>query len=201
MEREPVAFERPVRVPAPSRRGCSLRPVSRPSPIRVFALLLAALLVGLSGCGSGDEGVSLTAGEPQTVSAAQLSDFAGDADAPVYWLGERLGSKYELTETDSGRIYVRYLRGDAKAGDPRASFVTVATYPSEDGVAKLRDAARAQEGAELGRAGDGAVLLADPSATSAYLAYPGGDVQVELYSPEPGQARRLAAAGAVREVP
>jgi hypothetical protein len=164
-------------------------------------LLAAVVLVGLAGCGSGGDSVSLTAGEPEVVSAPQLSEFAADADAPVYWLGERLGSSYELTETDSGRIYVRYLRGDAKAGDRRASFITVATYPSEDGAAKLRRAADAKGDAELGRTGDGAVLLADPSATSAYLAYPGGDVQVELYSPEPGQARRLAVAGAVREVP
>jgi hypothetical protein len=164
-------------------------------------LLVAVLLVGLAGCGSSDDGVALTAGEPKVVSASQLSDFAGAADVPVYWLGERLGSKYELTETETGRIFVRYLRGDATAGDPRSSFDTVATYPSAGGAAKLRHAARAQGGAELGRAADGAVLLADPAATSAYLAYPDGDVQVELYSPEPGQAKRLAVAGAVREVP
>jgi len=175
--------------------------VLRPSPIRVFAILLAVLLVGLSGCGSSGDSISLTAGEPEVVSTAQLSDFAAGAEGPIYWLGERLGSRYELTETDSGRIYVRYLRGDAKAGDPRSSFITVATYPSQDGAAKLRRAAEAGGGAELGRTGDGAVLLADPAATSAYLAYPDGDVQVELYSPEPGQARRLAVAGAVREVP
>jgi hypothetical protein len=158
-------------------------------------------LVGLAGCGSSDDGVTLTAGEPKVVSASQLSDFAGAADAPVYWLGERVGSRYELTETDSGRIYVRYLHGDAKVGDPRSSFDTVATYPVEDGVAKLRHAARTQGGAELGRAADGAVLLADPAATSAYRAYPDGEVQVELYNPEPGQAKRLAVAGAVREIP
>lgn len=87
------------------------------------------------------------------------------------------------------------------AGDPRSSFVTVATYPSEDGVAKLRRSARTQAGTKLGRAADGATLLGDPSATSAYLAYPGGDAQVEVYDPEPGQALRLASAGAVREVP
>ncbi len=175
--------------------------MSRPRPIPLLLVLVAVLGAALCGCGSSGDGVSLTAGEPEVVSASQLSDFAGDADSPVYWLGERLGSRYELTETAKGRIYVRYLRGDAKAGDPRSSFITVATYPSEDGVAKLRQAAGAGGGAELSRTGDGAVLLADPAATSAYLAYPDGDAQVELYSPMPGQARRLAVAGAVREVP
>jgi hypothetical protein len=173
----------------------------RRSPIPFLLTAAVVLLVGLCGCDSSNDGVSLAPGEPEVVSASQLSEFADGADGPVYWLGERLGSKYELTETAKGRIYVRYLRGDARVGDSRSSFITVATYPSEDGVAKLRQAADAGGGAELGRTGDGAVLLADPSATSAYLAYPGGDVQVELYSPEPGQARRLAAAGAVREVP
>lgn len=175
--------------------------MSRRNPIPLLVATVALLLGGLVGCGSSDNSISLTAGEPEVVSASQLSDFAGDGGGPVYWLGERLGSRYELTETAKGRIYVRYLRGDAEAGDPRSSFITVATYPSEDGVAKLRQAAEAGGGAELGRSGDGAVLLADPAATSAYLAYPDGDAQVELYSPVPGQARRLAVAGAVREVP
>ncbi len=170
-------------------------------PISTAAVLAVGLLAGLGGCGAGDDGVSLSPGEPQLVSPAQLSEFAGAAEIPVYWLGERVGARYELTETAAGRIYVRYLRGDAVAGDPRSSFVTVATYPSEDGAAKLRRAARSGDGARLSRAADGATLLAAPASPSAYLAYPGGDVQVELYSSVPGQALRLASAGAVREVP
>lgn len=165
-----------------------------------LVVLAAALLAGFAGCGSAGDSTSLSAGGPRLVSAAWLSEFASEANTPVYWLGERIGSRYELTETDAGRIYVRYLRGDAEAGDPRSSFVTVGTYPSEDGVAKLRQTARA-EGAKLGRAADGSTLLGDPSSTSAYLAYPGGDAQVEVYGPAPGQALRLASAGAVREVP
>jgi hypothetical protein len=168
--------------------------------VPLLVVLAAALLAGFAGCGSGGDSTSLSAGEPRLVSASRLSEFASEANTPVYWLGERIGSRYELTETDAGRIYVRYLRGDAEAGDPRSSFVTVGTYPSEDGVAKLRQTARAQEGAKLGRAADGSTLLGDPSSTSAYLAYPGGDAQVEVYSPVPGQALRLASAGAVREV-
>ncbi|HEX4669346.1 MAG TPA: hypothetical protein VH275_05170 [Solirubrobacterales bacterium] len=173
-----------------------------PSRRSIPLLFLAgALLAGFGGCGSGGDSTSLSAGEPELVSPSQLSEFAGEANTPVYWLGERVGAKYELTETDAGRIYVRYLRGNAEADDPRSSFVTVGTYPSEDGIAKLRQAARAQEGAKLGRAADGSTLLGDPSSTSAYLVYPGGDTQVEVYSPVPGQALRLASAGAVREVP
>jgi hypothetical protein len=161
--------------------------------------LVAAVVVWLA---RGDDSVSVTAGEPQTVSASQLSDFAAERETPIYWLGERSGAEYELTETPAGRVYVRYLTGGAEAGDPRATFITVGTYPDGDGVAALRKAARQQGGAKLGKTDDGAVLLVDPTEpNNAHLAYPGANLQIEVYSPAPGQALRLASRGAVQPVP
>lgn len=145
---------------------------------------------------------SSVAEEPEAVPVTQLSEFAADQSKPVYWLGERPNETYELTETPSGRVYIRYLTGDAEAGDERATFVTVGTYPDGDGIAQLRRAAREQEGAELGKTDDGAVLLIDPtSPNNAHLAYPGANLQIEVYSPVPGQALRLASRGAVQPVP
>jgi len=160
--------------------------------------LVVAVVVWL-GRGSDSEPA---ANEPELVSATQLSAFADEHGKPVYWLGERQGAKYELTETPGGRVYLRYLRGNADAGDTRASFVTVATYPASNGVAALRRAAHERSGAELGRTKDGAVLLIDPSSPdNAHLAYPDADLQIEVYSPDPGEALRLAAKGDVRPVP
>jgi hypothetical protein len=140
--------------------------------------------------------------EPEVVSVSQLSEFAAEQDTPVYWLGPRQGAGYELTDTSSGRIYVRYLTGGAEAGDRRAKFITVATYQEEDGLAALRRAAGEAQGARLAKTDDGAVLLIDPtSPDNAHLAYPGANVQIEVYSPVPGEALRLAARGAVRPVP
>jgi glucose/arabinose dehydrogenase len=137
---------------------------------------------------------------PRVVSAAQLSDFAAGLGEPVYWIGPRRGARYELTETSAGRVYVRYLRDGAEAGDKRPDFVTVATYPGEDGVAKLRQTAGDRKGA-LARTADGGLLLTDPSSPdSVYLAYPGTDIQVEVYSPLPSHALRLASRGEVRQV-
>lgn len=149
-----------------------------------------------------DDDSSPAAAEPEAVAATQLSELAAEQSTPVYWLGERPNERYELTESSSGRVYIRYLKGDAEAGDERAAFVTVATYPSDDGIAELRRAAREQEGAKLGRTEDGAVLLVDPSSpNNAHLAYPGPNLQIEVYSPVPGQALRLASKGAVQTVP
>ena len=140
--------------------------------------------------------------EPTAMTASDLSEFAAEKDAPVYWLGERSNADYELTDSESGRIYIRYLMDGADAGDERAKFITVATYPSEDGVAALRKAAREGSGAKLGKTDDGAVLLIDPTSPhNAHLAYPGANLQIEVYSPVPGEALRLAAGGDVEPVP
>jgi hypothetical protein len=174
--------------------------MSKRHPITVLALVLASSAF-LVACGGGDNEVSLTPGKAQIVSASELADFAAESDAPIYWVGEREGAEYELTETASGRIYIRYLRGGAEAGDPRSKFLTVGTYPAKNGVAALRRVARSTEGAKLKRTRDGALLMIDPSSEdNVHLAYPGGETQVEVYSRVPGQALLVSAAGKVREV-
>jgi hypothetical protein len=161
----------------------------------VVALFLAA-------CGSGDDKVSLTPGQPQILSTSQLSDFAGEQSQPVYWLGARDDTELEVTDTPQGRIYIRYLTGGAEAGDPRAKFLTVGTYPSKNGTAALQVALAHRAGARLTRTDNGALLLVDPAAPkNAHLAYPGEGVQVEVFSPVPGAALRLASAGDVQPVP
>jgi hypothetical protein len=160
--------------------------------------LIAAVVVWLV---RGNDSSS-TVGEPEIVTATQLSEFAADNGAPVYWLGERRNESYELTDTPSGRVYIRYLTGGAEVGDERANFVTVATYPDGDGIATLRKAAHERKGSKLGKTDDGAVLLIDPtSPVNAHLAYPGANLQIEVYSPVPGEALRLAARGDVQKVP
>lgn len=160
--------------------------------------LIAAVVVWITR----DDSSSPTPGEPTAVTTSELSDFAAEQGTPVYWLGERGDDTYELTDSSSGRVYVRYLPEGTNAGDERADFVTVATYPSADGVAELRKAAREEAGAKLGKTDDGAVLLIDPtSPNNAHLAYRGANLQIEVYSPVPGEALRLAARGAVRPVP
>ncbi len=141
-------------------------------------------------------------GEPEAVTATQLSEFAAERGKPVYWLGERRDDTYELTDSTSGPVYIRYLTGGAEAGDERAKFITVATYPTDNGVAALRKAAGEQSGAKLAKTDDGAVLLIDPSSPdNAHLAYRGANLQIEVYSPVPGEALRLAARGDVQPVP
>lgn len=160
--------------------------------------LIAAVVVWITR----DDSSSSEPGQPKAVTSSELSDFADEQGTPVYWLGERGDDNYELTDSTSGRVYIRYLPEGTDAGDERADFVTVATYPANNGVAELRKAAREETGAKLGKTDDGAVLLIDPaSPNNAHLAYRGANLQIEVYSPVPGEALRLAARGAVRPVP
>ena len=171
-------------------------------PVRGVQTLLCVALLALGATwstGCGDD--SPAAGEARIVSAEELGDFAASADFPIYWLGERGGAEIELSEEASGRVYVRYLDPGTEPGADKAAFLTVGTYPSEDGVAEMRRAARSGDGTVAARTDDGAVLLVDPSSSkSAHLAYPDAGPQIEVYSPRPGQALRLASRGAVRPV-
>ncbi len=176
--------------------------MSKPQRTLLAVLVIALLAVIAISVFHDDDQAASAPGAPEIVSPAELADFAAESGREIYWIGPRSGARYELTDAPQGRIYVRYLRGGAEAGDERADFVTVATYPAEDAVARLRQAARDQPGAELGRTADGAVLLTEPSSPlNAYVAYPGADLQVEVFSPLPDHARRLAARGEVQRVP
>jgi hypothetical protein len=97
-------------------------------------------------------------------------------------------------------VFVRYLTGGAAVGDGSPDFVTVGTYPQADAVATLR-AAAASQGAETIRVAGGGLAYIDPDrATSAYVAFPRADVQIEVYAPEAAQVERLVRGGKVAAV-
>jgi hypothetical protein len=134
------------------------------------------------------------------LSEGGLIDRANASGARVYWVGPRAGAAYELTITASRRAFVRYLPRGVHPGDPRPDFLTVGTYPLPTGVEALRRAGRAS-GAELIRLPGGALAYTSHQRpTSAYLARPGWDYQVEVYDPKPGEAMRLVLGGDVKQV-
>lgn len=165
------------------------------------AVVLVAIAVVLAAQGSGqgdDAGVVDTS--PHFVDSSDLTALEGSLGHEVYWAGERPPAQLELTEEADGSVYLRYLPPGVEAGDSRAQFLTVGTYLVADAVGALRRTA-AKEGAALERANDGAAILVNPTSEgSVYLAYPGSDLQVEVYDPAPGRALELIRAGAIRPV-
>src|SRR5215210_5094621 len=136
---------------------------------------------------------------PALVSQARLEALASTG-SPVYWAGPREGFAYELTTTPSGRVFVRYLPRGVAAGNPRASFLTVATYPAAGSFEKLKQAAQ-QPGTHSARLDkDGLAVFAPARSSSVYISYPGADYQVEVYAPSLDSARRLVESGSIKPI-
>jgi hypothetical protein len=133
------------------------------------------------------------------VSLADLQKLAASTSLPLYWAGPRAGTRYELTRTGSGAVYVRYLPRGAEAGE-RDPALTVVTYPVQDALASIENAATSAGSSRIELPGGGLAVVNPARSTNIHFAYPGQDVQVEVYSPQPGVARRLVTSGAVRSL-
>jgi hypothetical protein len=144
---------------------------------------------------SGDRSFAGTA--PQLVTTAQLQSLAHASSTPIYWAGPRPGYAYELTETASGRVFVRYLPKGVVAGDRRASFLTVGTYPDARGFASLERAAARADTNSVRLPHEGIAVIYKRAPTSVYVGQRGRDVQVEIYDPLPENARTLGLSGDV----
>lgn len=164
------------------------------------AVVFAATLVGwlLVNHGRG-EPTGVAAG-PAVVSTAQLASAAHSLGRPIYWAGPRDDSSYELTVTDSGRVYVRYLPRGTAAGDRRADFLTVGTYLGDHAYEDLKKVSTGPP-VHSNLLDDGALLVApERLPKSVYLAYPNGQFQVEVYDAAAGTARTLALNGLITQI-
>jgi len=169
----------------------------------IAVALAAAFLVWLLVIRSDDESstgpVKAGAG-PALGSEADLATLAGKLHHPVFWAGDQPDTRLEITDTKDGRVYARYLTGDAEVGDPRPGFLTVGTYPFKDAFGALEKAAK-ESGATVQHGDNGALIVTNKSRpTSVYIAYPDQDLQIEVYDPSPERALSIATSGDVTPV-
>lgn len=157
-------------------------------------LVLVAVVLAAAG-GGGDEDAAPGGAAPHLVDREEIAAVEGSLGHPVYWAGERPPDRLELEREPGGNVFLRYLPPGVEAGDPRAGFLTVGTYPFADPVAGLEQTA-AKSGGSLRTAADGARILVSPSSDSVYLAYPESELQVEVYDPA-GAALDLVEAGEI----
>lgn len=137
---------------------------------------------------------------PALVTRAQLEHLPKVVDQPVYWAGPKSGYSYELTRTSSGRIFVRYLPSGVAAGDPRPNFLVVGTYLRPGSFADLKRAANRPGSGFVKLPHSGLMVFASDKPKSVYLGYPGGNYQVEVFSPSSGTARGLVLNGTIMPV-
>ena len=194
-------------------------PRSRQAPIRIGAVVALALAIafvvwlvvrGNNNSSSTAKTSPATATKPskttrpprETVKAANVQTLRALARAsghPIYWAGPQPKVKYELTQVTDGRIYIRYL---PKAVPIRTKHVypIVATYPVPNAYKAVRTAAK-ESGAVTFRTNRGGLAVYNQSAaTNIYFAFPGSKYQVEVFDPNPSQARKLVRSGTIRPI-
>ena len=137
----------------------------------------------------------LAAPSAKIVSAADLKAAARSASFPVYWAGPKAGSAYELSQT-SGRFYIRYLPAGTKAG-ANVSALTVGTYPVDKAFSVVQGLAARSGSVQVPVTGGAIAFYAKSSPTSVYIAFPGANVEVEVFDPSPAGARQLVTSGKI----
>ncbi len=131
-------------------------------------------------------------------TADQLPTLAAAQGHTVYWAGPLAGKQYELTLSGTS-FYVRYLPPSEAAGSTNP-FLTVATYVKTGAYADLVSGAKA-EGAQSDKLEGGALVMStSKTATSAYFAFDGSDLLMEVFDPEPGRAYELISTGAIQPI-
>jgi hypothetical protein len=171
----------------------------------VIALAVAALVWLLFIKGDDDNSGSTEAGATKTVqvvTADQLLGAIAGVGFPAYWVGERPDVQYEVTRISGSRnqVYVRYLPPDAEA-ETKDPYLTVGSYRVKDAYGVTQRQANQPGGSSsFPIDGDGIALPNGADPRSVYVAYPGIDVQIEVYSPDAGESLQLVRSGALTPI-
>ena len=139
-------------------------------------------------------------GVPVETTVKDLQATAASADRPIYWAGSGPGTRLELTETKAGKTFVRYLPRGVAVADKHPSFLTVATYPFRRAYAATAESSRQTTMVRARTLGGGLAVWSKKRPSNVYLAYPGSDVLVEVFSPGGMLGQRLVLAGKVSAV-
>jgi hypothetical protein len=133
---------------------------------------------------------------PTAATIAGLRALVSASRHPVYWAGPQTGGTAELSELSDGRIYVRYLPKGVAVG-AQQPFLTIGTYPVQDAFSAVQAIAKRPGATQIKLSGGGLAVIDPAHPTSVYLAYPHGNVEVEVFDPSPARARQLVSTGAI----
>ena len=178
--------------------------VTRNRRLRLGAIIAVAVAVGFLAwliLKDGDDNKSneSAGGGPTAATVPQLRGLATSVGHPVYWAGARRSetATYELSRTSNGNIYIRYLPEGIGVGVPRPDYLTVGTYPFKNAINALKRLSRKQGTVTRQLKGGGLAVANAPGAQNIYFAYPGEDVQVEVFHPTAGRASQLVTSGRI----
>ena len=182
---------------------------ARDPRVRVGAVVAVAILVAIvvwllvrnndNGGGSGAVATGPAIG-PVAASQDRLRQLADQEGHDVYWIGPEDNTTYELTRTSAGRIFVRYLPKGVPVGVDKADYTIVGTYPVPDATSVLQGLAEKSGENKLSVPNGGIAVYSSSQPTNVYVAYPGSNLQIEVFDPSAERAQRLVTSGQVEPV-
>jgi hypothetical protein len=180
----------------------TLPPWARNPQVRLGVIVAVAVLVALGVWllvrGGGDNGSSTTASNASIGPVAASQDrLSIDEGHPIYWIGPMSDTTYELTRTSNGRIFIRYLPHGVPVGTTKADYTIVGTYPVPNATGVLEGLAKKPGEQKLSVPGGGIAVYSTSQPTNVYVAYPGSNLQIEVFDPSPDRAQRIVTSGQV----
>ena len=128
----------------------------------------------------------------------ELKALASSLGHPIYWAGPRANTTYELWQTPRGYTFIRYLPAGVAIGSEGGRYLIVATYPMKNAFEITRTSAAKGHGTvRMKLPNGGTAAYAKQHTTNVYVAYPSGNVQIEVYDPSPNAAPRLVKSGRI----
>ena len=185
-------------------------PWARRPDVRVGAVVAVAIAVafvvwllvrgGDSNTASNPSTATTQAVGPVATTPAKLRALSVELGHSVYWAGPIPNRTYELTRTTDNRVFIRYLPKDVPVGIRQAKYTIIGTYPVDNAFKVLRQLAKKPGEKTFSAPVSGFAVYSEAQPNNVYLAYPGSNLQIEVYDPSPQQARRLITSGQVAAV-
>jgi hypothetical protein len=166
----------------------------------VATAIVAGIAVWLIFRGDGDQPNAPARPAAVAASPSQLRALPGQLGHDVFWAGSQRDFTYELTKTNRGKVFVRYLPPGVELNDPRPNFLTVGTYPRSGAYPTLRKFSKTPDAVSKPLAGGGIAVYSRAAPQSVYVAYPDSDLQIEVYAPGSSRALRLVLSGQVKPI-
>lgn len=167
-----------------------------PTPGTATGLLVSNQLAYL---GKIQKKAPASAPKPTAASPQELAAVAKSLGHPIYWLGPKKNFTYELRRTSNGSVSVRYLPPGVAVGSAQP-YNSVATYPFKNAYAATKGLTKTPSIREVNVPGGGVGVYDKGYPQSIHVAYPGTDLQIEIYDPSAARARAAVTSGQVTSI-
>ena len=136
---------------------------------------------------------------PTSASQGDLRSLARSLGHPIYWVGPRKNSTYELIRASGGKVIIRYLPRGEEVGTQKP-YLSVATYPFPGAFRAIQALARQESQVAIRLTDGGLAVFGRTNPKSIHLAYPGSEYQVEVFHPSATRVRSLVSSGRVSAI-